>query len=151
MKGNLHVNWHFMPHIIVLLKNENQLLPLPKDKYKKIAVIGPCAGGTFGGYSGEPYKKISSCLMASGTRVGSHAELFSPRDARLRPIIHPARTKTGPTNQIIFQPGKRMRKYIHEAVEVKTSDIIILAIGEYEQISREAWSANHHGDAATLT
>ncbi len=42
---------------IVLLKNEN-LLPLKKKKYKKIAVIGPCAGDPcFGGYAGEPYKK----------------------------------------------------------------------------------------------
>ncbi len=54
-------------------------------------------------------------------------------------------------NEIIFPSGYENEKYIHEAVEVaKTSDIIILAIGEYEQISREAWSTNHHGDAATL-
>ena len=44
---------------IVLLKNEN-LLPLSKEKYKKIAVIGPCAKEVyFGGYSGEPYEKVS--------------------------------------------------------------------------------------------
>jgi beta-glucosidase len=44
---------------IVLLKNDG-LLPLKKGKYKKIAVIGPCAKDLwFGGYSGEPYEKVS--------------------------------------------------------------------------------------------
>ena len=37
---------------IVLLKNENQLLPLKKGKYKHIAVIGPNANSMrLGGYS----------------------------------------------------------------------------------------------------
>jgi len=44
---------------IVLLKNDN-LLPLPKNKLKRIAVIGPCAKYvSFGGYAGEPYEKVS--------------------------------------------------------------------------------------------
>jgi beta-glucosidase len=44
---------------IVLLKNDN-LLPLSTAKYKKIAVIGPCAKDLyFGGYAGEPYEKVS--------------------------------------------------------------------------------------------
>jgi beta-glucosidase len=45
---------------IVLLKNEDNLLPLDKDKIKSIAVIGPNADETkFGGYSSEASKAIS--------------------------------------------------------------------------------------------
>ncbi|MBP1669761.1 MAG: Beta-glucosidase, partial [Bacteroidetes bacterium] len=44
---------------IVLLKNDN-LLPLQKNKYRRIAVIGPCSKDLyFGGYAGEPYGKVS--------------------------------------------------------------------------------------------
>ncbi|MBN1996334.1 glycoside hydrolase family 3 C-terminal domain-containing protein [candidate division KSB1 bacterium] len=40
---------------IVLLKNENNLLPIDKSKYQKIAVLGPnAASAEFGDYSGIP-------------------------------------------------------------------------------------------------
>jgi beta-glucosidase len=43
------------------------------------------------------------------------------------------------------------RKQIREALEaVKTADVIILAIGQNEQVSREAWSKNHMGDRTDL-
>ena len=45
---------------IVLLKNEGNLLPLDRDKIKRIAVIGPCADRLrLGGYSGIPPRTIS--------------------------------------------------------------------------------------------
>jgi beta-glucosidase len=45
---------------IVLLKNENMLLPLNKDKIKSIAVIGPSANSVISDwYSGTPPYKIS--------------------------------------------------------------------------------------------
>lgn len=40
---------------IVLLKNEGDLLPLDREKVKRVAVIGPCADvARLGGYSGIP-------------------------------------------------------------------------------------------------
>lgn len=45
---------------IVLLKNENKVLPLDKSKVKKIAVLGPLSDELrLGGYSGIPCRKIS--------------------------------------------------------------------------------------------
>ena len=45
---------------IVLLKNENNILPLSKDKVKSIAVIGPLSDELrLGGYSGKPRKIIT--------------------------------------------------------------------------------------------
>ena len=143
---------HAAHESMVLLKNENHLLPLPKDKYKKIAVIGPCAGETFlGGYSGEPYKKIS-LFDGIKNKVGSHAEVVFSQGCKITTnYTSSSHDNWANVNEIIFPNRDENERYIHEAVEVaKTSDIIILAIGEYEQICREAWSANHHGDAATL-
>jgi len=45
---------------IVLLKNDNNFLPLQKSKLKTVAVIGPTAGRChLGGYSGDPFVLIS--------------------------------------------------------------------------------------------
>jgi beta-glucosidase len=137
---------------MVLLKNENQLLPLPKDKYKKIAVIGPCAGEVFlGGYSGEPYKKVS-LLEGIKNKVGRNTEVVFSQGCRITTnYTSSSHDNWANVNEIIFPSREENEKFINEAVKVaKTSDIIILAIGEYEQICREAWSTNHHGDAATL-
>src|SRR5713101_9456856 len=45
---------------IILLRNENNLLPLNKAKYKRIAVIGPNAADVhLGGYSSDPGRGVS--------------------------------------------------------------------------------------------
>jgi beta-glucosidase len=45
---------------IILLKNENALVPLDRTKFRSIAVIGPNAGRVeLGGYSGGPTHKVS--------------------------------------------------------------------------------------------
>ena len=47
---------------IVLLKNAGNILPLDRNKYKTIAVIGPNANETevlYGNYSGTPSKAVS--------------------------------------------------------------------------------------------
>lgn len=60
---------------IVLLKNDGNLLPLDKNKIKRIAVIGPCADQVrLGGYSGEPPRGVTpldgiKSLVNPGTEV----------------------------------------------------------------------------------
>ncbi len=45
---------------IILLKNQDNLLPLDKTKYKRIAVIGPNAAELhLGGYSNDPGRGVS--------------------------------------------------------------------------------------------
>ena len=54
-------------------------------------------------------------------------------------------------DEVVASNPEEDRKQIAEAVEVaKQSDVIILAIGENEQTSREAWGLNHMGDRASL-
>ncbi|MGZ5192169.1 MAG: glycoside hydrolase family 3 C-terminal domain-containing protein, partial [Flavisolibacter sp.] len=135
---------------IVLLKNDDNLLPLPKNKYKKIAVIGPCAKDLyFGGYSGEPYKKIN-LLEGIIKKVGDSAEILFAQGCKLT-----ANTTTSYFNwkidEIKFALREENLALIKDAVEVaKKAEIIILAIGENEHLCREAWAKTHIGDNMTL-
>ncbi len=60
---------------IVLLKNQQQFLPLDKSKLLNVAVIGPTAGFHLGGYSGRPSVRISpykGIAAALGVTVHDH-------------------------------------------------------------------------------
>jgi beta-glucosidase len=134
---------------IVLLKND-KILPLPKHKYKKIAVIGPCAKDIyFGGYAGEPYKKVS-LLDGIKAKAGSGTEILFAQGCKLT-----TNTSTSYFNwkydEITFASREDNLKLIAGAVKVALqSEIIILAIGENEHLCREAWAKNHIGDNMTL-
>ena len=134
---------------IVLLKNDN-LLPLSKDKYKKIAVIGPCAKDVyFGGYAGEPYQKIS-LLDGIKNKVGTKVDVLFAQGCRLT-----SNTTNSYFNwkydDIVYASRDENLKLIKEAVDVaKKAEVIILAIGENEHLCREAWAKNHLGDNMTL-
>ena len=49
---------------IVLLKNDNDFLPVDKKKIRSVAIVGPFADNNYlGGYSGKPVHNVS---FASG-------------------------------------------------------------------------------------
>lgn len=61
---------------VVLLKNENQLLPLKKHKIKSIAVVGPSADKVISDwYAGTPPYTVSA-LQGIQKAVGSDVEIF---------------------------------------------------------------------------
>ena len=134
---------------IVLLKNE-KLLPLSKTKYEKIAVIGPCADYvSFGGYAGEPYKKIT-LLEGIKEKVGKKTEVLYAEGCKIttNPTIPFYNWKL---DEIKFPTKEENMKLISKAVTVaKKADVIILAIGENEHLCREAWATTHIGDDMTL-
>jgi len=131
--------------VITLLKNEGGLAPLDLNKYKTIAVIGPNANRTLlGGYSGVPKHEVT-VLEGIKARVGDLAKVLYSQGCKI--------TIGGNWNQDAVVPSNPEDdwKQIAEAVEVaKQADVIILAIGENEQTSREAWGLNHMGDRASL-
>ncbi len=142
---------------IVLLKNVGSaytngksLLPLPKNKYKKIAVIGPCAKDLyFGGYSGEPYDKVS-LLDGIKNKICDSAEVLFAQGCKIT-----TNTTTSyfnwKNNEIKFATKEENLKLIKEAVEIaKKAEIIILALGENEHLCREAWAKEHIGDNMSL-
>jgi beta-glucosidase len=134
---------------IVLLKNKG-LLPLSKNKYKSIAVIGPCAKDLFmGGYAGEPYHKVS-LYDGIKAKVGSKSKILFAQGCKL------TSNATIPffnwkLDEIKFPAKEENEKLIKQAVSVaKKAEIIILAIGENEHLCREAWAKTHIGDNMTL-
>jgi beta-glucosidase len=130
---------------ITLLKNDAGLLPLNKEKVKTIAVIGPNADRKMlGGYSGEP-KYYTSVLQGIKEKAGKQANILYSEGCKL--------TIGGSWNDdaITFADPVENKKLIREAVETaKKADVIVLAIGDNEQISREAWNKTHMGDRADL-
>jgi beta-glucosidase len=104
---------------LVLLKNENGLLPLDRGNLRSIAVIGPNAGDTLvltGNYMGTPSAPVSvlagiSALVGSGTKVNY---------ARGCDILDPSRAG------------------FDEAVKAaQSSDVVVAVVGLSQQVEGE--------------
>jgi beta-glucosidase len=131
---------------LILLKNQNNLLPLDAAKYKHIAVIGPNAADVhLGGYSDKSGRGIS-ILEGIKNRLGS-AEVLYAEGTKI--------TETLPdwdADKVILGDPDRNAKRVAEAVKIaQKSDVIILVLGDNEQTSREAWAPEHKGDRDDLT
>lgn len=137
---------------MVLLKNEGGLLPIKKSQYKKIAVIGPCAAVNYlGDYSGVPVHNVS-LLEGIRNKFAGQSEILYAKGCLL--------TKNGDTisqnnyqfkDKTEFPTPEENKPLIDEAVQTaQQADLVIIAVGENEQLSREAWLPDHFGDANTL-
>ncbi len=131
---------------IILLKNDESVLPLSREEYKTIAVIGPNAEGVhLGNYSGFPEGGVS-ILQGIKNRAASGQKIIFAEGCRI--------TETDP-GTFSFEapkmgdPAKNARR-IEEAVKVaQKADVIVLALGGNEFTSREAW-IGHLGDRDSL-
>jgi beta-glucosidase len=130
---------------ITLLKNEQGLLPLKLKKGSTLAVIGPNADRRLlGGYSGKP-KYYSTVLEGIKDKVGKDINVLYSEGCKI--------TVDGAWEDdvVVLPDPEEDRKAIRKAVAVaKKADAVVLAIGENEQISREAWTKVHLGDRASL-
>jgi beta-glucosidase len=131
---------------LTLLKNDGNLLPLDRTKYKRVAVIGPNAADVhLGGYSGEPTHSVS-ILQGIKDKLGPSAEVLYSEGCKI--------TETPPVweaDKVVLGDPTLNAKRIQEAVQVaQKADIIILALGGNEQTSREEWAENHLGDRDNL-
>jgi beta-glucosidase len=130
---------------ITLLKNDAALLPLDASTIRTIAVIGPNADREMlGGYSGQPLH-TSTVLQAIRDRVPAGVEVLHHEGCKI--------TIGGSWAEDEVVPGDPVedRRMIREAVTIAArADVIVLAIGDNEQTSREAWMLNHLGDRTSL-
>jgi len=130
---------------ITLLKNDNSLAPLNMEKVKSIAVVGPNANRfLLGGYSGEP-TYFTTFVDGIKQKVGDKVKITYSEGCKI--------TTTSGWNQdkVEVPTIEEDRKQINEAIAAaRTADVIVLAIGQNEQVSREAWSREHMGDRTTL-
>lgn len=131
---------------MVLLKNQNNLLPLDKSKLKRIAVIGPNAGELhLGGYSGKPGRGVS-ILQGIKDKIGPGVEVLYAEGCKITESL----PDWDADKVVLADPALNAKRIAEAAAIAKKADAVILVIGENEQTSREAWAKNHLGDRLSL-
>src|SRR5450631_114040 len=136
---------------IVLLKNDNQLLPLDLKKLKTIAVIGPNAADVhLGGYSRDPGPGNQiSILDGIRKHAGDGVKVLYAEGCK---ITTGKQGWEGWYENKVVQPDPKAEvETIHAAAAVaRQADVAIVVVGENESTNREAWSEQHLGDRDSL-
>ncbi|WP_336958125.1 glycoside hydrolase family 3 N-terminal domain-containing protein [Sphingobium aquiterrae] len=129
---------------IALLGNDG-VLPLKPGAHARVAVIGPNAAiARLGGYSSIPRQDVS-LLEGIQAKLAGKAQVLHAQGVFI------TRSEDRSVDEVLLADPARNRQLIAEAVEVaKGADVIILAIGDTEQTSREGFAANHLGDRTSL-
>ncbi|MHB8207660.1 glycoside hydrolase family 3 N-terminal domain-containing protein [Mucilaginibacter sp.] len=120
---------------MVLLKNEGNLLPLDKNKYKHILVTGPLAMETSYATSryGPSHNPVTTVYDGIKNYVGNNATVSYAKGCDIIDA-------TWPESEIIETPlTDKEQADINAAVEeAKKSDIVIVAVGEgVDQVGEE--------------
>ncbi|MHC5074093.1 MAG: glycoside hydrolase family 3 protein, partial [Planctomycetota bacterium] len=122
---NIELSLKAAKKAIVLLKNKNNILPLDKTKYKKIAVIGPHADAVhYGGYAHYDTSKGITFFEGIKKFVGDKAEVLQAEGCR----IHEGDGYwlTGDYDEFEFSDDAENKQRIQEAVELaKQCDVVI--------------------------
>jgi beta-glucosidase len=122
---------------IVLLQNKNNVLPLDSAKFKTIAVIGPNGKkARLGGYSGIPPYYVS-VVDGIEKRAGAATKVVFAEGCR---ISEPDTAPNLNTMGVYKAPAPEAdEKLMQEAIETaKSADVIVLALGGNEIVSRES-------------
>ncbi len=129
---------------IALLVNDG-ILPLTAGAHRRVAVIGPNAAVVrLGGYSSLPRDPVS---LLDGVR----AHLAGKAEVVHAQGVFITRSEDRSADEVALADPERNRALIAEAVAVANgADIVLLAIGDTEQTSREGYARNHLGDRAGL-
>ncbi|GKX31452.1 beta-glucosidase [Vallitalea longa] len=138
---------------IILLKNENDLLPIEQKNIKSIAVIGPNADPVeFSYYSTRP-NIGTSILNGIVGKVGNQCKVLYEKGCHITKSVKVIETETNvvsknPTLYTLDEEIEEMKKAVEAA---KKSDVAIVCIGGSPSSSREAVTLQkHYGDSATL-
>jgi beta-glucosidase len=132
---------------VVLLRNEQNTLPLDKAKIKSIAVIGPLADAekdilSLWGALGKPGPAVS-ILQGIKNAVGDKVQVGFAHGQNIRRDI-PSFFENVPLLTVKEQPkqtAEEARKAFDDAVELaKRSDVAVLVLGEIALMSGEAAS-----------
>src|SRR6185503_4613439 len=131
---------------IVLLKNENNLLPLDRSRFRSIAVIGPNAARVhLGGYSDDPGRGVS-VLQGVTEKAGNQIKVSYAEGCKI--------TQEGGdwfADSAHLSNPLDDEKLIAQAVEVaRSADVALLVLGGNEDTNKEAWAENHLGDRDSL-
>ncbi len=134
---------------IILLKNQNNVLPLSAGKIHTLAVIGPNAAKChLGGYAQDPGRCIS-ILEGIKAKAGDTMKVAYAEGSRI--TEEDADWRNWYLDEVTPPDPAKDAARIAEAVKVaKGSDAVILVLGGNEQTCREAWAETHPGDRDSL-
>jgi beta-glucosidase len=139
---------------IILLKNDNNILPLNIEKLNKIAVIGPNADAVrFGGYSRGEAKYFVTILEGIKKYVGGKAEVTyeegtgidtdKPRDySDIQFDLELTRQAEDRRSDTSTPESEKILKAVELA---ENSDVVILAMGGSEATCRENEDTDYLG------
>jgi beta-glucosidase len=128
---------------LCLLTNDGTL-PLDPGKLRRVALVGPNAAvARLGGYSGVPRHEVS---LADGLRARLPGDrLVVAQGVRI------TRSEDRSADEVLLADPVENRRLIAEAVAAaRDADVIVLAIGDTEQTSREGFAKTHLGDRTSL-
>ena len=131
---------------IVLLKNENNLLPLNRSGLKSIAVIGPNADRAhLGGYTDNPGHGVS-VLQGITDKVAGRIKITYAEGCKI--------TKEGgdwwADTSHLSDPTEDSKLIAQAAAAAKAADVAVLVLGGNEDTNKEGWADNHLGDRDSL-
>ena len=137
---------------IVLLKNEDNILPLSPESTKTIAVIGPNADPVeFSYYSARP--NIGVSILDGVRNALPDAEIIYEQGCRITRKVQVMETELDveARNPVLYTAEEEAES-INKAVEAaKKADTVVLCIGGSPSTSREAVTLEkHYGDNADL-
>jgi len=134
---------------IILLKNENNVLPLDANKIQTLAVIGPNAAKChLGGYTEDPGRCVT-VLDGIKTKAGNNIKVAYAEGSRI--TEEDADWRNWYMDKVTPPDPAKDAARIAEAVQVaKSSDAVVLVLGGNEQTCREAWAPTHPGDRDSL-
>lgn len=142
-KENLELARRLTTKTIVLLKNENNILPL--NHKQKIALIGPYADniailGSWSMFSDK--SKITTLKEAFEAKIGKENVIYAKGSEILEEReINQILQSDGGTMIHTENEKEKLTQYLKEAKEAaKQADVIVLAIGEHYRQSGEACS-----------
>jgi beta-glucosidase len=131
---------------IILLKNDNNRLPLDLNTLKSIAVIGPNAERVhLGGYSDNPERGVS-VLQGIKDKTAGRVRVSFAEGCK---ITQDGGNWWADTSHLSDPAADR--KLIAQAVEnAKAADVALLVLGGNEDTNKEGWADNHLGDRDSL-
>ena len=136
---------------IVLLKNENNFLPIAETQFKNIALIGAHTDNmVLGGYSGFPLER-KTLLSSLTKKLEGKATVHFSRGFQIY-TNYPKQSYGVLSAAIPIVPtAEESAKMLKEAIETaQKCDAIILCLGEDDMITHETWTDKIPGDHASL-